>query len=157
MAPLRAHFLVFRLDGQRYALDVSSVERVIRAVELTPLPNAPALVLGVVDLAGQLLPVFNVRRRFRLPEREILPSDQLLIVRTSRRTVVLAVDEALNVFDHAPSALVAAAQIVPGIEHIQSVVKLDDGLVLIHDIEHFLSAEEDCVLGDALSGTEVAH
>ena len=63
------HIVVFTLDEQRYALHLLAVERVVRAVEVTALPEAPEIVLGVVNVKGRIVPVINVRRRFRLPER----------------------------------------------------------------------------------------
>src|SRR5882724_6196846 len=103
--------VVFRLDEKRYGLRLAVVERIVRAVEITPLPKAPTIVLGVIDLEGRVLPVLNVRRRFRLPEREIGPDDQFLIAQTERRTVVLAVDEAQEVIERSPAEIVGAAQI----------------------------------------------
>jgi purine-binding chemotaxis protein CheW len=44
--------VVFTLDDQRYALDLDSVQRSIRVVAITPLPEAPAIVLGIIDLGG---------------------------------------------------------------------------------------------------------
>ena len=61
----------FSLEGQRYALPLSVVRRVVFAVQVTLLPNAPGIVLGVVDFHGDVIPVLNVRRRFQLPERAI--------------------------------------------------------------------------------------
>ena len=68
--------VVFRLGEQRYALTLSVMERIIRAVEVTPLPNAPAIVFGAISLKGNVIPVLNVRQRFRLREREIGVYDQ---------------------------------------------------------------------------------
>jgi purine-binding chemotaxis protein CheW len=61
--------VVFTLGQQRYGLPLSSVERAARIVEITPLPNAPEIVLGVINVQGRLMPVVNLRHRFRLPER----------------------------------------------------------------------------------------
>jgi purine-binding chemotaxis protein CheW len=143
--------VVFRLDDERYALPLAVVERIVRAAEITPLPKAPTIVLGVIDLEGRVLPVLNIRRRFRLTEREIGPADQFLIAATERGTVVLAVDEAQGVIERLPAEIVAAAQIVPGLEQIQGVTRLDDGLVLIHDLERFLSLDESRSLDEAMS------
>lgn len=148
--------VVFRLDDQRYAMSLVAVERIVRAVEVTALPEAPAIVLGVIDLAGHVLPVLNIRRRFRLPEREISPADQFLIARTARRGVALVVDEAQEVIERPDTEIIGPAQIVPGLEQIQGVVKLHDGLVLIHDLETFLSLDEARALDEALN-EEVTH
>jgi purine-binding chemotaxis protein CheW len=143
--------VVFRLDAQRYALPIAAVERIVRAVEVTPLPSAPSIVLGVIDIEGRLLPVLDVRRRFRLPEREITMTDQFLIARTARRAVVLVVDEAQSVIERPQSEIVGPKQIAPGIEQIEGVIKLDDGLVLIHDLEKFLSLDEAHALDEVMN------
>jgi purine-binding chemotaxis protein CheW len=68
--------VVFTLDARRYAVPLSTVERIIRAVEITPLPQAPEIVLGVINVQGRIIPVVNTRKRFRLPECDIRLSDQ---------------------------------------------------------------------------------
>ena len=148
--------IVFRLGEQRYALPLAVVERIVQAVEITLLPDAPAIVLGAIDVAGRILPVLDIRQRFQLLSRGINPTDQFLIARTPRRTVVLAVDEALGVIETSADEIVAAAGIVPGLDYVQGVVQLDDGLVLIHDLESFLSLDEERALDEALD-QEVAH
>lgn len=142
--------VVFRLDAQRYALPLAAVERIVRAVEVTPLPNAPSIVLGVIDVEGHVLPVLNIRQRFLLPERNPGPDDQFLIAQTGRRMVALVVDETEGVIERPESAVVDAAQIVPGLEQFQGVFRLDDGLVLIYDLEKFLSLDEARVLDQAM-------
>jgi purine-binding chemotaxis protein CheW len=151
-----APLLVFRLDSQRYALPLPAVEHVVRAVEITPLPRAPAIVLGVIEVEGRVLPVLNVRRRFGLAEREIGPADHFVIAKTARRTVVLMVDEALNVIERPSAQVVATTEIVPGAGQIQGIIQLEDGLVLIHDLEAFLSLDEADSLDEAMQ-LEAVH
>ena len=148
-----AHWVVFSLDAGRYALPLSSVERIVRAVHVTSLPHAPAIVLGAIDVAGRVLPVFNVRRRFGLPERSIDPADQFLIAHTTQRTVVLVIDAASGVFEFPASAMVAAGSLTPGLAHIRGVIPIADDLVLIHDLEAFLSADEAETLDAAMNRT----
>jgi purine-binding chemotaxis protein CheW len=142
---------LFRLDDQRYALPLAVVERVVRAAELTPLPKAPEIVLGVVDVNGTVLPVLNVRRRFHLADREIRTNDHFLIARTRRRRVVLVIDKAEGVIEVPAVEIVCAPQITAGIEQVSGVMKLADGLVLIHDIDSFLSLEEEEILDEVMS------
>lgn len=143
--------VVFVLGDQRYALNLSAVERVVRMAEITPLPKAPDVALGVVNARGQVIPVINVRRRFRLPERQIALTDQLVVARTARRLVALVADAVTDVIACPERDLIAAARIVPGVGYVQGVVKLKDGLVLIHDLDQFLSLEEERTLDQAMS------
>ncbi len=144
-------WLVFCLDGGRYALPLAAVDRIVRAVYVTALPLAPDIVLGAIDVGGRVLPVFNMRRRFRLPERTIDPADQFLIARTAQRTVVLAIDAAQGVLERPATDTIDAASIAPGLGHLQGVIRLEDGLVLIHDLEQFLSPDEARTLDEAMS------
>ncbi len=144
------HLIVFVLDSQRYALPLLAVDRVVRMVAITPLPNAPDIILGVVNFQGQVIPVINIRRRFRLPERKIALTDQLVIAHTARRPVALVADAVLDVITSSEQNLIAAENILPKVEYVKGVVKLADGLILIHDLDKFLSLEEENSLNQAL-------
>jgi purine-binding chemotaxis protein CheW len=151
VSELKQKMVVFRLDEQRYALMLNAVERIVRAVEVMPLPKAPTIVLGVINIEGRVLPVLNVRGRFGLPDKEITPSSQFLIARTEQRPVVLVIDEAEGIVERSSAEITGPSRIVPGLEQIRGVIKLDDGLALIYDLEKFLSLDETCVLEEAMS------
>ena len=80
--------------------------------------------------------------------------DHFLIARTARRALALVIDEAHGVIEYAPSDLIDSDRIVPGLGQFQGVVKLDDGLVLIHDLEKFLSLDEARTLDEAMERAE---
>lgn len=136
------NLVVFRLEEQKYALGLEAVERVFPAVEWTPLPKAPEIVLGVVNVQGRIVPVFNLRRRFRLPEREVQVEDRMILASARKRSVALLVDEVSGVIERPEREVIEGEKILPGLEYVQGVAKLDDGLVLIHDLDRFLSLEE---------------
>ena len=143
--------VVFALDGQRYALALDCVQRSIHAVAITPLPEAPAIVLGIIDLGGAVIPVINMRRRFHHPPRDIRLSDHLLVAAAGLRTVALLVDETQGVTEVAPGSFVPAGKILPGNELIAGALKLANGLILIHDLERLLSLEEETAIDHALA------
>ncbi|MBI2311238.1 MAG: purine-binding chemotaxis protein CheW [Betaproteobacteria bacterium] len=138
------------LDDQRYALHLSAVERVVRMVEIIPLPKAPDIVSGVVNVQGRVVPVFNIRRRFRLPEREPAVTDQLIIARTAARPVALVADTVTGVVECRPQDIAAAETILHGMEYVEGVLKLPDGMILIHDLDTFLSLAEQEALDQVL-------
>lgn len=143
--------VVFILDNQRYAIYLSSVERIVSMVEITPFPKAPEIVIGIINLQGRIIPVINIRKRFGLPDKETDLNDQLIIARTSRRSVALVADAVTGIIGCSDDKVVKAEQILPKAGYIEGVVKLEDGMVLIHDIEKFLSLEEEEKLDKALN------
>jgi purine-binding chemotaxis protein CheW len=142
--------LAFTLDDWRCALELSTVERVYRAVAVTPLPDAPDIVLGVVSVRGIVLPVVDIRRRFRLPEKNLTPDDRLIIARSTGCLVALVVDDVTDVVECAEKDITSPSAIVPGMEYVEGVARLKDGMILIHDLARFLSLEEKAVLEQAL-------
>jgi purine-binding chemotaxis protein CheW len=144
--------VVFSLDDQRYALSLDQVERSIRVVAITPLPQAPAIVLGIMDLGGAVIPVIDMRKRFNHLAREIRLSDHLVVARSARRSVALLVDRTDGVIEYPKEGIVPAGKILPGIELIGGAVRLENGLVLIHDLDRLLSLEEETAIDRALSG-----
>lgn len=155
--PATALWVLFSLDKSRYALPLSAVDRVVRAAQITLLPRAPAVVLGALDVAGDILPVFNLRCRFGLPERSVQPSDHFLIARAAQRTVVLPIDTALDVIEQPAAAITATAKLSPDLPHIHGVIRLENGLVLVQDLDEFLSADESSALSRAMNVKETSY
>jgi len=153
--PLDHMLLVFHIDERRHALHMNVVQRVLPMVDVAPLPSAPAVVSGIVDVAGRIVPVMDLRRRFSLPARESRVSDVLILARTAASTVALPADGVVGVAECPQARLIGADAIVPGIECLSGVAQLDDGLVLIHDLDAFLSLHEQAQLARALRESEV--
>lgn len=149
------HLVLFNLDEQIYALYLSAVRRIVRLVKITLLPKAPEIVLGLINIQGEIIPVVNIRRRFRLPERETNLTDQLIIARTERRVVALVADSVLGVIEYQEEDLIAAEKILPGTEYVEGVVKLKDGIILVHNPDKFLSLDEEKVLEGAMLHKEI--
>jgi purine-binding chemotaxis protein CheW len=141
---------VFLLDEMRFALRTAEIQRVVRAVEITPLPGAPQSVAGVVNVEGKIVPVFDLRLRFGLPSRELRLSDHLVVAHTKRRPVGLMVDVPVEVVSCAERPVTSAAMILPHLATVEGVMMLDDEIVLIHDLERFLSVEDHTALDSAM-------
>ncbi len=74
---------MFELDGARFGVPERDVVAISRAVLIAPLPRAPAIVEGVVDLHGAIVPVLDVRARFGLPPLALSASDHFVFVRAA--------------------------------------------------------------------------
>jgi purine-binding chemotaxis protein CheW len=146
--------VLFSLEEPRYALYLSEVVKVERAVEITPLPKAPQVVSGVINFHGEIIPVIDIRKLFRLPQRDIYLEDQFIIARTSQRLVVLVVDSVNGVFDLEHHQVIDAEESFPFTEYLSGIATIEHGIVLITDLEKFLSLDEERVLNVALTESE---
>ena len=146
-----AHILVYRIGEQGYGLFLSDVDRTVRAVAVTPLLDAPEMIMGVINAQGRVMSVVNMRRKLQLPGRDVALDDQFIIARTTKRMVALVVDSVEGVIERSKAEIVAGEEVVPGLENLKGIIKLDDALILIHDLDRFLFAEEERGLDDALA------
>jgi purine-binding chemotaxis protein CheW len=108
------------------------------------------MVMGVINVRGTVLPVMNVRRKFHLPERDVAPTDHFLIARTARGPTVLVIDTTYGVVEHPAADTLDANTFAQDTDHITGALPLPDGLVLIHDLDRFLSHEAATELDAAL-------
>lgn len=143
--------LLFALDDRRFGLHTRSVREIVRAVTIVPLPGAPAVVEGVVNARGKIVPVLDIRGRFGLRAKALELADHLILAWAGPRFVALRADRALDVV-RVPSIEIEACEgLVKGAHHVAGVARLPDGVVLIHDLETFLSQAEAQALDQALA------
>jgi purine-binding chemotaxis protein CheW len=141
--------LVAEVSGHRCGFPAETVVELHRMVASVPLPAAPAVIDGVIDVHGTVVAVLDLRTRFGLSRRPAGPSDHLVLLRLEDRTLALRVDRVLDLVTVTAGALVDAEGLPSG-PHLQGVVRLQDGLLLVHDVETFLSDDESAALDDAL-------
>lgn len=148
--------LCFSIDDDRYAITSSVVVEIIRAVAITPLPGSTPVIAGVIDVRGTVVPVFDLRARFGVPTRDVVPADCFILVRTPTRVAALHVDRVHELLD-ADEASIAHGSAdafraqVPTAQHIVGAVTMGDGMVFIHDVASFLSSAESESLESALA------
>ena len=135
------NFFIFSLDNFRYALRLALVERVILAAAVTPLPEHAGNILGIINVHGEIMPVINTRKVFGLPVREIIPGDMFIIIRTELRKIILVADSVEQVTGFDPGEMTKASEIIPEYPEIETIARLDNGIILIHDMERCLIGE----------------
>lgn len=142
--------ILFKLDDFVFALDAMKVERVVRAVEITPLPNLPAGGRGVIRVAGEAVPAFDLRVRLGLPLRDVRSSFHFIIARCAGRRVALIVDFVRDVVQAAKAAIIPTEAVLPGLTTVEGWVKINGELIMIHDLGKSLSPDELLALEKAM-------
>jgi purine-binding chemotaxis protein CheW len=148
---LPEEILVFELDGQRYGLRSSGVREVLRAFSAVKLPQAPPIVEGVLNVRGEIIALLDIRKRFGMPDKAMSVSDHLLIAWDNTRWVALRVDRVVNLLRLQTHNVVPSERFLSHAETVSGVAITEDGLVLIHDLGSFLSADEKEILAQVLS------
>lgn len=141
------HVVIFKLADEYYALDIQSVQEIVRMQAITAIPGADYWVEGITNLRGRVVPVIDLRKRCGVPAGEYTSETRIVVVSSSTGMVGLIVDAVSEVMRipsdqvEPPSAIVT----VPENGYLRGVAKLEDRLVSLVDLEGVLpsSASED--------------
>ncbi len=90
-------YVVFEIDGQSCAVPLGSVRRIVRAAALSPVPDAPSGLLGLLNLHGRLVPIFDVRLSLGYPPKPLSPADRFVIVNNGMGSAGIRVDEVCHI------------------------------------------------------------
>lgn len=129
-------YCTFHLDGLFFGIEVFQIQEVLLYQDMTRVPLAPDMVRGLINLRGQIVTAFDLRRRLELPP---LPEGQLpmnVVVRDEDSLVSLLVDEIGDVVDVDESTFEAPPENVKGVarELTTGVYKLEGRLLLVLDL-----------------------
>ena len=127
-------FVGFELAGEAYAIPLEHVERAIRAVAVSEIPETPDWFAGVFNWAGQTTPVFDLRPVLRLPASPLSVDDRLLFVRRSGRTCALVAETNIRVISVPSEAVVSVEEYELEPRPIRSVVRWADRIYLELDL-----------------------
>lgn len=146
---MAVNLLVFSVEGNRLAFDLEIVERVVSSAALASIPGAPAVVLGMLNLHGNPVPVISLRAKLQLAPRELMPNDEIIILRRRGCVMGVAVDDVEGVS--------AAAEVFPfdsntECTQVSAAARIGDGIVLIQDVDRFLTGQEDQFLTRSAPG-----
>lgn len=145
-----AKFVLFSIDNKNFALSLDFVDRIVRVCKIIPLPDAPDIIIGVINFHGEILPVGDIRKRLKMPVREFSVEDQLILAQTTKRKIALLVNSTSDVIEYSNEQIKLSRKELHGSESIKGIIKMESGLILIYDLELFLSVEEENKLDTSL-------
>jgi purine-binding chemotaxis protein CheW len=131
----RQEYLSFRLGSEEYALDISCVREILKAPAITEVPRAPDHVLGVILVRGEVIPVYDPRRRLGLPPASPGTGARLVVCDAGEGPAGLLVDAVSQVVRLPPSAIEARPQGIGGIdsEYLAGIGRERDRLFILLD------------------------
>lgn len=135
-------YITFQVQDQCFALPLNSVERVLQVVEIRSLPKTPEFLHGIINIFGEVIAVVNIHFLFGCTKKEIELSDQLIITEFASKKIAILVDTIQEVIKLNKEEIIKSNNIMHGNKLIKGVIKLNDGMVLISDIDKFLNSEE---------------
>lgn len=132
----------FRLDKELYAIDVMSVQEVLRYTEITPVPGAPVFVLGIINLRGNVVTIIDTRSRFGLGPFDIDDNSRIIIVEIEGQVLGLLVDSVAEVVYIANNEIEKTPSVGndEASKYIQGVCNKNKELLILVELQSFVSS-----------------
>lgn len=138
-------WVTYQLQDETYGINVMQVQEVLRITEIAPVPGAPSYVLGIINLRGNVVTVIDTRHRFGLNVKESNDEQsRIIIVEVNGNVIGMLVDSVAEVV-YLHQSEIDSAPIVNNDESsrfIQGVCSRDDQLLILVDVNKFLTEEE---------------
>ena len=134
----------FVIEGEEFGIDILQVQEIIRPMQITRVPNAPAFVEGVINLRGKIVPVIDLRKRFGLRARARDKDTRIVVVELVENVVGFMMDAVREVIRVDPSVIEPPPDLAIGIDaqYIKGVAKLEDRLLILLELEEVLTEDE---------------
>jgi purine-binding chemotaxis protein CheW len=137
-------WVTFRLNSEKYGINVMQVQEVLRVSEIAPVPGAPNYVLGIINLRGNVVTVIDTRKRFGLMLKEPDDASRIVIIEVKNNVIGILVDSVAEVVDLRKSEIEVAPNVgnEESSKFIEGVASHDGELLIVIDLNKFLSDEE---------------
>jgi purine-binding chemotaxis protein CheW len=152
-------FLTFMLAGEEYGVDILRVQEIKGWDSVTPIPNTPDYIRGVINLRGTIVPIIDLRRRFHLEAVEYGPMTVVIVLKVENpetgksRVMGLVVDAVSDVYNVPDDAIKAAPDFgsVVDVDFVRGLATLENAMVIVLDIDRLLNADEIATVERAAS------
>lgn len=136
-------FVTCQVDQEEFALDILSVQEIIRMTELARVPKAPPYVEGVINLRGRIVPVLDLRRRLGLPTVQRTGQTRIVVVYADDRTIGLIVDAVREVIHLARERIEPPPSVGSSTSagFTRGVGRLGDRLLILMDLQRLLFSQ----------------
>lgn len=136
--------VTFKLGNEEYAVDILKVQEINRMVEITPVPNSPPSLEGVINLRGKVIPVLSLRAKFFLPQKEVSGQERIMILDIQGFTTGLVVDGVSEVLRISSETVDPPPPMASSIsaEFIGGIAKTESRLIILLDIDRLLGRTE---------------
>jgi purine-binding chemotaxis protein CheW len=139
-----AEFLTFALGSEEYGVDILKVKEIRGYDAVTRLPDAPDYIKGVINLRGTIVPVVDMRLKFRLERAEYTALTVMIVLNVADRVVGMVVDSVSDVVQLSAEQVRAVPEIGATIDRqfLTGIGTLDERMLILFDIERLMASSE---------------
>jgi len=145
-------FLAFKLGTEEYGIDILRVQEIRSFEQPTRMANAPAYILGVVNLRGVIVPIIDMRIKFNLDEVKYDSFTVVIVLNIGSQVIGMVVDGVSDVITLAPEQLRPVPELSAAVasDHLLAIGSLENRMLILLDIEKLMSSAEMGLISQAV-------
>lgn len=136
--------VLFCIGEETYGVEVTHVKGIEKYLNMVPIPNAPSYIEGIINLRGDIIPIISMRVKFGLPKKDVTEDTKLIIVKSKDVLIGVEVDSVQEIVEIAEEDISQPPVIIKNekTSYIDKVAHVNDGLVILLDLDGILSNQE---------------
>jgi len=144
----------FKLSNETYGIEITKIREIILVGQITRVPETPHYIKGLINLRSSVIPVIDLRARFGLAENELTQDSRIMVLNVGRRTIGIVVDSVNEVLRVSQDQISPAPPTVAslGNQYMTGLVRLEDQLLILLDVDRLFGEEATAALDAALVG-----
>jgi purine-binding chemotaxis protein CheW len=139
-----AQYIIFRLQELLFGVEILKIKEVLSYRKITPIPSLQTFIKGLINLRGIIMPVFDPRERFYLPDVGYTAFHVIIVMEVQGRVMGILVDEILDVLEIDPQSIQDTVNLPPGLQtqYLKGIAHRDLEMILLLDMDRLLNQEE---------------
>ena len=136
--------VIFKLGNEEYGLDIMLVNAIEKYMDLVRIPNAPSYIRGIINLRGEVIPVYSLRKKLGLSEKDADSNTKLIVTKSQGLLMAYEVDEVKEILE-IPSANISETPVIVKSDdtaYIQSVANINGRMLILLDHNGIISTSE---------------
>lgn len=136
--------LIFSINNEFYATNITEVERILEYEKSTKIPDSPEFIEGVINYEDKILPVVTLSKRFNLPSAEVQKESKIIVTKQNDSKIGIIVDFVSEVKDVLAENIESSPEIVGGISkrYIKGLIKFDGKIIIYLNMSTILTEDE---------------
>ena len=136
--------VIFKVGEEEYGLDIMLVNGIEKYTNIVKVPNAPACIKGIINLRGEVIPVYSLRRKFGLEEGQVDDNTKLIITKTQGMLLAYEVDSVQEIVEIPGSRIKEAPVIVCNemTSYIHAIANVDNRMVVLLSQDGVITSAE---------------
>lgn len=129
-------FVVFKIEDEEFALDVSRVKEIIKPMEIAHVPNVPDFIEGMINIRGKVYAVINIRSKFKMPKKEFDENTKIIFVNIGEILAGIVVDAVSEIIRAEEDEIDRTPEIIEQAhnEYIAGIIKKEEKMFMMLDI-----------------------